>query len=154
MSFSDRSHRMYSAKRKNLTLMVMSRSLNGICMITDPFDVLRTPIPCNISTSGVRMFLQKPKVSQYAEYWDLYIIEEVLAPVSILTPLNAVVDFLRAFRMLVIMPFLFSVTFKPLISAFDSNDDSIWDNSLSAMSPNGDISSAALYSCPSAKYIS
>lgn len=74
------------------------------------------------------MFLHMLKVSQYAEYWDLYMIEEVLKPVSILTPLNFVVDLLRVFLVLVVMPSVFAVTVKPWISAIDTNDDSMWNN--------------------------
>lgn len=94
------------------------------------------------------MFLHKLKVLQYAVYWDFDMIDEVLAPVSILTTLNAVVDLLRVFRMSVIIPSMFAVTVSPWMSSIDDNDDSTWYKSSHAISPNGDIYSSALWSSP------
>lgn len=81
------------------TSIVIYRSRNVICIITDPFNGLRGHIPPVIVPSGGLMSLYSPKVIQYADYCYLDIIGEVLSPVTIITARNVVVEWLIVFSM-------------------------------------------------------
>lgn len=86
MSFIDSKVGTYSSSNKNSTSIIISKSINVICMFSDPNDFFLPPIPFTALSSAGFMAMKSLKTFQYAVYCLSDIIDVRLAHVSILIP--------------------------------------------------------------------
>ena len=79
-----------SVNTRNVTSIMIPRSLNGICILTSPCASLRPPTPLTFFPRNGLTALVKLNRLQYAVYWLSEIMDLRFAPVSILMPLKLI----------------------------------------------------------------